>query len=141
MSHVKAIVLDMNTNYSQAVKDLYPSISIVYDTFHFIKWYNDQVADILRRQEAGRLKKLADSLTASGKADETATVEQERRLLFGARFLLLANNRKLEAKDKLNRQLSAEAKEAALMMSAADGPKMPIQRLQFSVQTRRSRMQ
>ena len=114
MSHVKAIAMDMNTNYSQAVKDLYPSIDIVYDTFHIIKWYNDQVVDSLRRQEAGRLKKLADSLTASGKADEAATVEQERRLLFGARFLLLANNRTLEAKDKLNRQLNAEAKEAAL---------------------------
>ena len=33
--------------------------------------------------------------------------------LFGARFLLLANSRTLESKDKLNRQLNAEAKEAA----------------------------
>ena len=49
MSHVKAIAMDMNTNYSQAVKDLYPSISIVYDTFHIIKWYNDQVVDSLMR--------------------------------------------------------------------------------------------
>ena len=68
----------------------------------------------MKRQEAGRLKKLAGSLISEGKSDEAATVEQERRLLFGARFLLLANNRTLEAKDKLNRQLNAEAKEAAL---------------------------
>ena len=68
----------------------------------------------MKRQEAGRLKKLAGSLISEGKYDEAATVEQERRLLFGARFLLLANNRTLEAKDKLNRQLKAEAKEAAL---------------------------
>ena len=114
MSHVKAIAMDMNTNYSQAVKDLYPSIEIVYDTFHIIKWYNDQVVDSLRRQEAGRLRKLADSLISEGKSDEAAAVEQERRLLFGARFLLLANNRTLEAKDRLNGQLNAEAKEAAL---------------------------
>lgn len=96
------------------VVDRFGFKSIVYDTFHIIKLYNDQVIDSLKRQEAGRLKKLADSLTASGKADEAATVEQERRLFFGARFLLLANNRTLEAKDKLNRQLNAEAKEAAL---------------------------
>ena len=68
----------------------------------------------MKRQEAGRLKKLADSLISEGKSDEAATIEQERRLFFGARFLLLANNRTLEAKDKLNRQLNAEAKEAAL---------------------------
>ena len=147
MSHVKAIAMDMNTNYSQAVKDLYPSIEIVYDTFHIIKWYNDQVVDSLRRQEAGRLRKLADSLISEGKSDEAAAVEQERRLLFGARFLLLANNRTLEAKDRLNRQLNAEAKEAALKDGrnlddvAADGLTMQTQRLRYSVQTRGSRMQ
>lgn len=62
MSHVEAIAMDMNTNYSQAVKEGYPSISIVYDTFHIIKWYNDQVVDSLRRQEGKRLKKVADKL-------------------------------------------------------------------------------
>ena len=113
MSHVEAISMDMNTNYSQAVKDLYPSISIVYDTFHIIKWYNDQVVDSLRRKEGKRLKKLVGELVADGKCDEAAIVEQERRLLFGARFLLLANNRTLEAKDRLNRRLNAEAKDCA----------------------------
>ena len=113
MSHVKAIAMDMNTNYSQAVKDLYPSISIVYDTFHIIKWYNDQVVDSLRRQEGKRLRKMADKLADDGKRDEAAIVEQERQLLFGARFLLLANNRTLEAKDRLNRRLNAEAKDSA----------------------------
>ena len=98
MSHVKAIAMDMNTNYSQAVKDLYPSISIVYDTFHIIKWYNDQVVDSLRRQEGKRLRKMADKLADDGKRDEAAIVEQERQLLFGARFLLNA-----EAKDSARR--------------------------------------
>ena len=86
---------------------------IVYDTFHIIKWYNDQVVDSLRRKEGKRLKKLVGQLVADGKGDEAAIVEQERRLLFGARFLLLANNRTLEAKDSLNRRLNAKAKENA----------------------------
>ena len=115
MSHVKAIAMDMNANYSQAVKERYPSISIVYDTFHIIKWFNDQVVDSLRRQEGKRLKKVVDKLASEGREDEAAMVEEERRLLFGARFLLLANNRTLEAKDKLNRKLNAEAKENALL--------------------------
>ena len=114
MSHVKAIAMDMNANYSQAVKERYPSISIVYDTFHIIKWYNDQVVDSLRRQEGKRLKKVADKLASEGRKDEATMVEEERRLLFGARFLLLANNRTLEAKDKLNRALNVEAKANAL---------------------------
>ena len=107
--------MDMNANYSQAVKERYPSISIVYDTFHIIKWFNDQVVDSLRRQEGKRLKKVVDKLASEGREDEAAMVEEERRLLFGARFLLLANNRTLEAKDKLNRKLNAEAKENALL--------------------------
>ena len=113
MSHVEAIAMDMNTNYSQAVKEGYPSISIVYDTFHIIKWYNDQVVDSLRRQEGKRLRKVADKLASEGRKDEATMVEEERKLLFGARFLLLANNRTLEAKDKLNRKLNVEAKESA----------------------------
>ncbi len=113
MSHVEAISMDMNTNYSQAVKESYPSIAIVYDKFHIIKWFNDQVVDSLRRQEGKRLQKLVDKLNSEGEYDEAVAVEKERRLLFGARFLLLANNRTLEAKDKLNSELNSEAKENA----------------------------
>lgn len=37
------------------------------------------------------------------------------RLLLGSRFLLLANNRTLEAKDKLNMKLNTEANDEALV--------------------------
>ena len=114
MSHVEAISMDMNTNYSQAVKDAYPDIAIVYDTFHIIQWFNEQVIDSARRQEANRLKKHVKKLKEEGKNPEAQIVEKERRLLFGSRFLLLANARTLEAKDKLNRELNAEAKENAM---------------------------
>jgi hypothetical protein len=40
-------------------------------------------------------------------------VLNERKLLFGSRFLLLANKRTLKAKDKLNTELNTEAKKAA----------------------------
>ena len=114
MSHVVAISMDMNTNYSQAVKDLYPSIAIVYDTFHIIKWFNDQVVDNARRQEANRLRRLAAKLEGGGDHEGAALIEGERKLLFGSRFLLLANERTLDAKDRLNTELNREAKENAI---------------------------
>lgn len=114
MNHVEAISMDMNTNYSQAVKELYPDIAIVYDTFHIIKWFNDQVIDNTRRQEANRLRKLSEKLKKEEKHEESRLVEAERKLLFGSRFLLLANERTIDAKDRLNKQLNREAKEKAL---------------------------
>lgn len=114
MSHVEAISMDMNTNYSQAVKELYPDIAIVYDTFHIIKWFNDQVIDNARRQEANRLRRLSKKLEEDGRHAEAQLVESERKLLFGSRFLLLANERTLDAKDRLNKELNAEARENAI---------------------------
>ena len=90
------------------------TIAIVYDKFHIIQWFNDQVIDSARRQEANRLKKHLKKLKEEGKNPEAQIVEKECRLLFGSRFLLLANARTLEAKDKLNRELNAEAKENAM---------------------------
>jgi len=113
MNHVKAISMDMNTNYSVAVQEAFPHIKIVYDTFHIVKWFNDQVIDAARRAEGNRLKKLAERLNSEDKKDEAALVLNERKLLFGSRFLLLANKRTLKAKDKLNTELNTEAKKAA----------------------------
>jgi len=52
-------------------------------------------------------------LNNKGKKNEAVLVLEERKFLFGSRFLLLANTRTLKAKDKLNAQLNAEAKSSA----------------------------
>jgi transposase len=117
MEGVKAVAMDMNTSYAAAFSDRYPHVAIVYDGFHIIQWYNKQVIDSLRRAEANRLKKEADALEASGDDKGAAEVDAERRLLFGQRWNLLANERTLRAKDALNAELNAEAKAAAI----ADG--------------------
>lgn len=114
MSHVEAISMDMNTNYSAAIKEVYPTIAIVYDTFHIIQWFNQQVIDNARRAEARRLKKLATKLREEGDIEGAIRVEEELSYLFNSRFLLLANEKTLEAKDKLNKELNKEAKEAAI---------------------------
>ncbi len=113
MNHVKAISMDMSTNYSAAVKESFPHIKIVYDTFHIVQWFNKQVIDAARRTEGNRLKKLAEKLQHESRLEEATLVLEERKLLFGSRFLLLANTRTLKAKDKLNAELNAEAKRTA----------------------------
>lgn len=113
MQGVEAVSMDMNTNYSAAFAAKYPYIDIVYDGFHIIKWFNDQVIDSLRRSEAKKLKAHADKLAEAGDLQGAADVEAERRLLFGARWNLLANERTLRAKDTRNAELNSEAKRQA----------------------------
>ena len=117
MRSVEAVAMDMNSSYAAAFSDRYPGIAIVYDGFHIIQWYNKQVIDALRKSEANKLQKEAKRLEEAGDAAGAAEVEAERRLLFGSRWNLLANERTLRAKDALNAELNAEAKASAL----ADG--------------------
>lgn len=117
MGQVKAVSMDMNTSYAAAFVDLYPDIAIVFDGFHLIQWFNKQVIDALRKSEAKRLGREADKLAKAGDAQGAAELEAEKRLLYGARYNLLANERTLRAKDALNAELNAEAKAAV----AADG--------------------
>ncbi|MGN0775777.1 MAG: ISL3 family transposase [Candidatus Ventricola sp.] len=113
MAGVEAVSMDMNANYSAAFRERYPDIEIVYDGFHIIKWFNEQVIDSLRKAEAKKLKKCADDLRRAGDAEGAAEVDAERGMLFGARWNLLANERTLRAKDALNRELNAQAREDA----------------------------
>jgi len=135
----------MNTNYSAAFAERYPKIAIVWDGFHLIQWFNDKVINSIRRSEANRLRKRAtalqkdarglveraQALEAEGDAkgaeglltqaeqamEEADGLLSERKLLFGERYNLLANRRTVRAKDAMNRELNAEAKERAV----ADG--------------------
>ena len=117
MAGVEAVSMDMNANYSAAFAERYPGIEIVYDGFHIIKWFNEQVIDSLRKSEARKLKNRAAKLVEDGDAAGAAEVEAERKLLFGARWNLLANERTLRAKDALNRELNEQARRSA----AAEG--------------------
>jgi len=103
------VAMDMNSSYAAAFKEAYPRIAIVYDGFHVIQWFNEQVVDSLRRSEAARLGRMAARLAKAGDAAGAAEAEAERALLSGERFNLLANERTLRAKDALNAQLNAEA--------------------------------
>ena len=113
MNQVRAISMDMNTNYSSAVKERYPDIAITYDSFHIIQWFNKGVIDSIRKSASKDLLKQAEKLKEKGRFDEAEYLLEERKLLFSNRFTLLANQKTLEAKDKLNRELNKAAKEEA----------------------------
>lgn len=114
MGGVEAVAMDMNANYPAAFAARYPGVLVVYDGFHIIKWFNDRVIDSLRKSEARKLKGRVVELNRAGDAAAAAQVETERRLLFGARWNLLANERTLRAKDAPDAELNARAKEDAV---------------------------
>ena len=115
MAQVEAVSMDMNAGYASAFADSWPHIDIVWDGFHIIQWFNKQVIDSLRRSEANRLKKEYGRLAAAGDAEGAAEIEAERRLLFGERWNLLANERTLRAKDAMNAEANAEARRSAIL--------------------------
>ena len=81
MSHVKAVGMDMNAQFDSAFKEAAPHIKVVYDKFHMIKMYNDNVLTAIRR----RLQNEADE-----KGDKSLY-----ELLKGSRYLLLTSKEKV----------------------------------------------
>jgi transposase len=57
---LKAISMDMWKAYLNSSKVVFPTVDIVHDKFHLMKYLNEGV-DKTRRKEAAKLKKVADS--------------------------------------------------------------------------------
>ena len=55
MKKVKAVSCDMNANFQEAFQSMCPHIEIVYDHFHIIKNFNDNVICKIRTDEEKRL--------------------------------------------------------------------------------------
>lgn len=98
MSHVLAVSMDMNAQYSSAFMEHAPHVKIVYDKFHMVKLYQDTVLTAMRR----RLQKECDE------RDDKAGYD----LLKGSRFLILTSRENLARKEKEacenNARLSSE---------------------------------
>lgn len=87
MKQVEAIACDMNAGYQAAFKEKYPHLEVVYDYFHIVKNFNDNVITKVRNDEYQRL------------LDEHKTAEA--KLLKSARYLLLANPGKLSTEKEI----------------------------------------
>lgn len=93
---LKAVAMDMNGAYEEEVRYQCPLVEIVFDLFHVVAKYGREVVDRVRLDEADRLRD-----------DKPA-----RKVIKGARWLLLRNweNVKQEDRIKLDELLQANRK-------------------------------
>jgi transposase len=103
---LKAVAMDMNGAYEEEVRYQCPLVEIVFDLFHVVAKYGREVVDRVRVDEANRLRD-----------DRPA-----RKVLKGARWLLLRNRENVEREDrvKLNELLQANRKLATVYILKDD---------------------
>ena len=93
---LKAVAMDMNGAYEEEVRYQCPLVEIVFDLFHVVAKYGREVVDRVRLDEADRLRD-----------DKPA-----RKVIKGARWLLLRNRENVKREDriKLDELLQANRK-------------------------------
>jgi len=77
---LRAVVMDMSAAYEQEVKAWCPQAEVVYDLFHVVAKYGREVVDRVRVDEANRLR----------------SNRKARKVIKGARWLLLRNRKNIE---------------------------------------------
>ena len=86
MKNVKAVASDMNADYGNAFKERYPNISVVYDHFHIVQNFNENVINAVKKDEINRLTEEGDCEAA--------------QLLKGSKYVLMSNRSTLLQKDR-----------------------------------------
>lgn len=100
MKGIVAVSMDMNAQFSSAFEQLCPWIKIVYDPFHIIKHYNDNVLTEIRRNEQ---RKLMDDIEKAKKEKNQVLLKElnlSYSILKRSNFLVLANRTTLRARDE-----------------------------------------
>ena len=64
MKGVEAVACDMNGDFTEPFRELYPHIDIVYDRFHLVKNFNENVISEIRKDEQRRLESEGESEAA-----------------------------------------------------------------------------
>jgi len=82
---LQAVVMDMNAAYEQEVRARCPNAEVVYDLFHVVAKYGREVIDRVRVDEANRLR----------------SDPQARKVIKGARWLLLRNRQNVRPADRI----------------------------------------
>ncbi len=82
---LRAVVMDMSPAYEEEVRAQCPQADIVYDLFHVVTKYSREVIDRVRVDEANRVRQ------------DRAT----RRVIKGARWLLLRNRENVPPEDRV----------------------------------------
>jgi transposase len=103
---LEAVVMDMPTAYEEEVRAQCPHAVIVYDLFHVVAKYGREVIDRVRVDEANRVRR-----------DKAA-----RKVIKGARWLLLRNRENVTPEDRVRLQdlLAATRRLAAVYVLKDD---------------------
>lgn len=91
-ARLEAAVMDMGEAYELETRAHCPQATIVYDLFHVVAKFAREVIDRVRVDATNRIAR------ASGRADQT---RDRRRVIKGARWLLLRNKEHLPYKDRI----------------------------------------
>lgn len=100
MRGVIGVSMDMNAQFSTVFEQLCPWVKIVYDSFHIIKHYNDNVLTEIRRSEQRR---LTDGIERARKARDWPLLKElklSHSILKRSNFLILANRTTLRSRDE-----------------------------------------
>ena len=105
-ARLEAVVMDMTAAYEEEVRAHCPHAVIVYDLFHVVAKYGREVIDRVRVDEANRVR-----------PDKPA-----RKIIKGARWLLLRNRENVKAEDRvrLRELLAANRRLAAVYVLKDD---------------------
>ena len=130
MKGVKAVACDMNAGFSNAFTDRFPHLKIVFDRFHVIKHFNEDVIGKIR-------KDLEKELIKEGRIEEAKRLKKGRYILTAGRDTLAEKDRaaaeQKEAQDKGNaarQQAAAGASEASAAPDATGTDQQTDQPLQ-----------
>ena len=109
MRKIETVSMDMNTNYASAIQDSiwkYPNLKIVYDKFHIIKKYNEDVINTVRKQEINRLSEKMAEAKAQKDDEKYLELLKARTAIKSGAMLLLANRQTLKARDSINQKIN-----------------------------------
>ncbi len=88
-AHLEAVVMDMSGAYAAEVRAQCPDVTIVYDLFHVVAKYGREVIDRVRVDETNRIARAA--------GPNASHIRAQRRVIKGARWLLLRNRENVTA--------------------------------------------
>lgn len=102
---LRAVAMDMNPAYEEEVRAHCPQAEIVYDLFHVVAKYGREVVDRVRVAEAHRVRHNT----------------QARKVIKGARWLLLRNRENVKPEDRVRLEELLAANRAARGGLRAEG--------------------
>lgn len=103
---IEAVAMDMHAAYGEEVRANCPGAAIVYDLYHVVAKYGREVIDRVRVDEANRI----------ARADGPGPVREARRVIKGARWLLLKNRTNITRAESVRLDELLEANESLFIV-------------------------